>query len=131
MRTSMIAALIAAAVLLPAGSEGALAGDEIIATGSFKGVSGHQANGTVTIRRTDQGVVAVLEDKFNFDGAPDPKLGFGKDGRYDKGSQISPLGSNSGHQVYEVPAAVDAGAYNQFYVWCERYSVPLGVADLN
>ncbi len=75
-------------------------------------------------------MVVVLEDDFDFDGAPDPKLGFGKDGKYDHGSQISPLGSNKGRQVYEVPASIDPEAYNQFYVWCEKYSVPLGVADL-
>jgi hypothetical protein len=29
-----------------------------------------------------------------------------------------------------VPAHVDPEAYNEFYVWCEQYNVPLGVADL-
>ena len=81
-------------------------------------------------QETDSGVVVVLEEDFDFDGAPDPKLGFGKDGTYDHGSQISHLGSNKGRQVYEVPASTDPEAYNQFYVWCEKYSVPLGVADL-
>ena len=132
MRTSFIAAFAAAAALaaLTTGPATALAGEEILASGSFKGASSHETNGNVTIRKTDSGVVVVLEEDFDFDGAPDPKLGFGKDGTYDHGSQISHLGSNKGRQVYEVPASIDPEAYNQFYVWCEKYSVPLGVADL-
>ena len=132
MRSSFIAAAAAVAALatLFTAPAAALAGEEILASGSFKGASSHETNGNVTIRKTDSGVIVVLEDDFDFDGAPDPKLGFGNDGTYDHGSQISHLGSNKGRQVYEVPATIDPQAYNQFYVWCERYSVPLGVADL-
>lgn len=132
MRTSFIAAFvaIAATAALFTGPVTALADEEIVASGSFKGASSHETNGNITIRKTDDGVVVVLEDDFDFDGAPDPKLGFGKDGRYDRASQISHLGSNKGRQVYDVPAHVDPEAYNEFYVWCEKYNVPLGVADL-
>ena len=132
MRTSFFAAFVAIAMTaaLFSGPTAALAGEEIVASGSFKGASSHVTNGNVTIRKTADGVVVVLEDDFDFDGAPDPKLGFGKDGKYDHGSQISHLGSNKGRQVYEVPASIDTEAYNQLYVWCEKYSVPLGVADL-
>ncbi len=132
MRTSFIVALvaIAATAALFTGSATALAGEKVVASGSFKGASSHVTNGNVTIRKTADGVVVVLEDDFDFDGAPDPKLGFGKDGRYDRASQISHLGSNKGRQVYEVPAHVEPEAYNEFYVWCEKYNVPLGVADL-
>ena len=132
MRTSFFAAF--AAIVMTAalfnGPTAAQDGEEIVASGSFKGASSHVTNGNVTIRRTADGMVVVLEDDFDFDGAPDPKLGFGKDGKYDSGSQISHLGSNKGRQVYEVPASIDPEAYNQFFVWCEKYSVPLGVADL-
>jgi len=132
MRIPFVAAFAALAVTaaLLAAPATAQAGDEIVASGSFRGASSHQTNGNVTIRKTADGLVVVLEDDFDFDGAPDPKLGFGKDGTYDQGSQISHLSSNKGRQVYELPASVDPEAYNQFYVWCEKYSVPLGVADL-
>lgn len=132
MQTPFAAAVAALAVTaaLFAAPVGALAGDEVVASGSFIGASGHQTNGNVTIRKTADGLVVELEENFDFDGAPDPKLGFGTDGTYDQSSQISHLNSNKGHQVYELPASVDPEAYNQFYVWCEKYSVPLGVADL-
>lgn len=131
MRSTILAAATAVALLDIAGPGGVFAADDVLLSGSFRGVSSHETNGAVTVRKTAEGMVVVLEDNFAFDGAPDPKLGFGKDGTYDKGSQFSPLGSNRGHQVYELPADVDPAAYNQVYVWCERYSVPLGVADLN
>ena len=133
MRTSFIAAfaaLAAVAAVVASGPSLALAEDEVLASGKFRGASNHVTSGTVTIRKTGGGIVAVLEEDFDFDGAPDPKLGFGSDGTYDHDTQFSHLDSNKGRQVYEVPASIDPAAYNQFYVWCEKYSVPLGVAEL-
>ena len=132
MRAPIIAAFvaIAATAAILAGPGTALAGEDVLASGTFKGASSHTTSGTVTIRKTDDGVVVVLEEDFEFDGAPDPKLGFGKDGRYDRASQVSHLGSNKGRQVYEIPGHVEPEVYNEFYVWCEKYNVPLGIADL-
>ena len=103
--------------------------DETIAKGSFEGQSGHVAKGGVSVRKTSSGTVVVLAPDFSFDGAPDPKLGFGKNG-YDASTQFSALRSNSGEQSYEIPASVDPGDYNEVWVWCEKYAVPLGVATL-
>lgn len=108
----------------------AAAQDEIIASGSFEGRSDHETTGTVTVKQTADGVVVVLEDDFHLDGAPDPKLGFGRDG-YDPATQFSELESNDGRQEYTVPAEIDPRQYNEFWVWCERFSVPLGVASLS
>ena len=105
------------------------AGDEVLGRGTFTGKSGHVTSGGVSVVKTDKGTVVVLEPDFEFDGAPDPKLGFGKNG-YDKSSQFSPLRSNSGEQSYDVPATVDPGQYNEVWVWCEKFSVPLGVAKI-
>ena len=109
--------------------QGQAAADETLASGSFKGASGHVASGGVSVQKTTDGVVVVLGEDFSFDGAPDPKLGFGKDG-YDKTSQFSHLQANSGKQVYKIPASIDPAQYNEVWVWCERYAVPLGVARL-
>ena len=132
MRKVFSPALAAFAVMLTwlTLSATALAGDEVISSGSFKGASSHVTSGDVTVRKSGSGVVVVFEDNFDFDGAPDPKVGFGNDGRYDGGSKISHLDKNKGRQVYEVPESIDPEAYNEIYVWCERYNVPLGIADL-
>ena len=103
--------------------------DTIVGTGTFTGRSGHETSGTVTVKRTADAVVVVLEEDFELDGAPDPKLGFGRSG-YDRSSQFSVLHSNSGRQEYKLPASIDPSSYNEFYVWCERFSVPLGVAKI-
>ena len=79
--------------------------------------------------KTAKGTLVVLEPDFKFDGAPDPKLGFGKDG-YLKSTQFSDLKSNRGTQTYDIPATIDPADYTELWVWCEKYSVPLGVATL-
>ncbi len=101
-----------------------------VAQGSFQGASGHVTSGGVTVEKTAEGYVLVLEDDFSFDGAPDPQLGLGKDG-YDGSTRFSKLKSNSGKQSYKLPAGIDASQYNEVWVWCEKFSVPLGVAKLN
>ena len=107
----------------------ASAEDHVLASGAFRGQSGHAASGGVRVLKTAQGTVVVLGPDFKFDGAPDPKLGFGKNG-YGKSTQCSVLKSNSGQQIYDIPATIDPADYTEVCVWCEKYSVPLGVATL-
>ena len=70
----------------------ARAQDTVIAGGTFVGKNGHLASGGVAVVRTASGLAVVLRDDFKFDGAPDPKLGFGKGG-YLKSTQFSALKS--------------------------------------
>ncbi len=107
----------------------ASAQDQVLASGAFSGKSGHTASGGVSVVKTGTGITVVLGRDFKFDGAPDPKLGFGKDG-YVKATQFSVLKSNNGKQTYEIPADLDPADYNEVWVWCEKYAVPLGVANL-
>ncbi len=97
--------------------------------GRFEGRSRHTAEGGVTLLSTESGYLVVLEADFAFDGAPDPKLGFGKGG-FVQGTLFSKLRANRGAQVYEVPRSVDPAAYDEIWIWCEKFGVPLGVASL-
>ena len=131
MRMCVVSSIVVAATL--AGSvllTGAQAAEDVIATGTFAGASGHATSGGVSVVRTDAGAMVVFEQDFNHDGAPDPKVGFGRDGAYDAAAQLAPLGANTGGQSYPVPASVDPEKYNEVYIWCETYNVPLGVAKL-
>ena len=119
-------AFSAAALAAPAAAS---AQDRVLASGKFQGQSGHATSGEVRVVKTAKGTILVLEPDFKFDGAPDPKLGFGKNG-YVKATQFSALKSNSGEQIYEIPTAIDPADYTELWVWCEKYSVPLGVATL-
>ena len=130
MRTLMsraVAPLLVAAALMASAASHA---EEVLAQGAFRGASGHQTSGDVVVLKSAGGAKVVLQGNFNFDGAPDPKVGFGAGGTYDRTSQLAPLASNKGEQAYDVPASLDLSRYDEVYIWCERYSVPLGVAPL-
>lgn len=98
--------------------------------GTFHGQSGHKAQGRVEIVTHGGKTTLDLLDDFVFDGAPDSKLAFGNNG-FDQSTVFTKLNSNSGKQIYEVPAGIDASAMNEVWIWCEQYSVPLGVAKLD
>ena len=124
-----LAITVAVLAVVLAAPVAASAQDQVLASGAFSGKSGHTASGGVRVVKTGSGVAVVLDPDFKFDGAPDPKLGFGKNG-YVKSTQFSPLKSNSGEQTYDLPAAIDPADYTEVWVWCEKYAVPLGVATL-
>lgn len=130
-RAPALARIALAAAVLVAGPLATPApADELLGRGTFEGRSGHSVSGEVEVVRRDAEARVVLGESFSFDGAPDPKLGFAKDGRYVHASQFAPLKANTGAQVYTVPEAIDAGAYDGLFVWCEKYNVALGYAEL-
>ena len=103
---------------------------ELLQSGQLEGRGDHATRGSVSIRSTASGHVLVLGADFEFDGAPDPKLGFGKDG-FQAASLFAKLERNYGFQTYKLPKDFDPARYNEFWLWCEKLDVPLGVAHLN
>lgn len=120
-----IAFALAAALGLPVAA--AVAGE---GTGTFTGASGHATAGSVEVIRTASGWEIRLGGDFSFDGAPDPRVGFGSGGVFAPGTDFDRLRAQSGAQVYKVPEGIDPTGFDEVYVWCQRYSVPLGVAKL-
>jgi hypothetical protein len=100
-------------------------------TGQFTGASNHVTSGGVTVTRDASGYIVQLGPQFFLDGAPDPVIGFGNDGRYDTASQFTELNKKRGQQRYDLPADFVPSQYSEVYVWCEQFAVPLGVATLN
>ena len=98
--------------------------------GTFKGLSNHVTKGSVEVVKAGSGWEIHLKDSFWFDGAPDPRVGFGKDGKFVDPTDFEPLRKNAGAQVYKVPADIDPTAFNEVYIWCRKFSVPLGVASI-
>jgi len=119
------AILLSALIALP--GVPALAGE---GAGSFNGVSGHEAAGQVAVVKTADGWEVRLGNDFSFGGAPDPWVGFGNSGSFAPATDFYRLRSNTGAQVYKVPADIDPAVYDEVYIWCRRYSVPLGVAEI-
>lgn len=108
----------------------AIAGD---ASGQFsviKGKEKYTTAGGVTIKKEGGKTIVMFSDDFKFPGAPDPQLGFGNNGSYDKSTTFTKLTKLKGAQSFVLPASINPSKYNEFYAWCEKYSVPLSVAKL-
>jgi len=101
-------------------------------SGTFTGASDHVTKGGVTITKNDDGTATVTFDQnFSLDGAPDPRVGFGKDGAFISVADLGELKNLNGAQSYIVPASLNIDDYNELYIWCLKFAVPLGVAELN
>ena len=96
--------------------------------GTFTGKSNHVTTGRVEVVNANGKATINLMDDFTFDGAPDPKVALGKNG-YDPATLMGPLTSNKGASTYEVPASINVDDYNEVWIWCEKFNVPLGVAQ--
>lgn len=127
LTTTIAATFIAFSAFTPTAAS---AGDTAL-TGSFTGDNDHITTGGVSIVKTaNGGAVVILDTNFSLDGAPDPKVGFGKDGEYAEATDLGELTQNTGLQVFVVPASVNVDDFNEVYIWCEQFSVSLGKADL-
>lgn len=98
--------------------------------GNFTGASGHKTSGAVQVVKTAAGWEVHLKDDFSLDGAPDPRVGFGASGKFADATDFEALRSKTGAQIYQVPAGIDPTPFNEVYIWCRQYSVPLGVAQI-
>lgn len=108
------------------------AAENTVASGTFTGASDHITTGGVEVIKNDDGShTIVLAADFSLDGAPDPRVGLGKNGFYNGNTDAGVLGNLTGAQSFVIPAGVDVSEFNEVYIWCEKFSVPLGVAKLN
>lgn len=103
---------------------------QVVAKGAFKGAGGHQSSGGISLVRNGKTLRVVFAGNFKLDGAPDPKIAFGNNG-YVQGTIFARLRSLNGAQTYTVPAGTKLAQYNEIWLWCERFNVPLAVARLN
>lgn len=100
-------------------------------TGTFTGASDHITTGGVSITKNADGTSTVTFDSsFSLDGAPDPHVGFGKDGAFVDLANLGELKQINGAQSYIVPANINISDFNELYIWCVKFAVPLGVAKL-
>ena len=99
-------------------------------SGVFEGLNRHTVSGSVEVRKEGDHHVIVFMDDFIFDGATDPEIGFGSNGRYDHATTLSPLKKGRGAQTYRVPAHIDPSRYNEVYIWSGQLVADLAVARL-
>ncbi|MEP1231331.1 MAG: DM13 domain-containing protein [Litorimonas sp.] len=101
-----------------------------VSIGTFSGRSDHVTNGGVSIVKKDGGYHLMLDDAFFLDGAPDPVVALGNNGEYKVENKLGPLGNTKGAQSYAIPANMNPADFTEAYIWCEKFSVPLGIATL-
>ncbi|MEM9733445.1 MAG: DM13 domain-containing protein [Pseudomonadota bacterium] len=129
-RAAPIAAPIIALGLMLAVTPTAMSA-EVLQSGSFVGQSDHITTGTATIQKDGNSVVLVLGSNFSLDGAPDPTVGFTRNGKFIPASQVAELKMLNGRQTYTLPKGFLAQAYDAVTIWCRKFSVPLGSAKLS
>ena len=104
---------------------------QTVVSGAFSGRSDHITTGDVSIEKTETGYQLGFSDNFSLDGAPDPIVGFGSNGKFNINTKLGALSKKTGAQTYQLPASFTPGQFSEVYVYCEKFSVPLGVATLN
>jgi hypothetical protein len=102
-----------------------------ISTGTFDGRSDHITTGQVTLEKTATGYQLSFAADFSLDGAPDPVVALGNGETFNVANKLGALKNKTGRQVYQLPAGFTPGQFSEVYVWCEKFSVPLGVAQLS
>ncbi|MEM7301261.1 MAG: DM13 domain-containing protein [Pseudomonadota bacterium] len=124
---SLLLALAVISFLVPEPAQSA----DVIKSGTLSGRSDHITTGTVTIRKDGDKLIVELGEDFSLDGAPSPTLAFTKGGKFDKSTEFAELKKLTGKQTYELPASIAVNSYDGFVVWCSKFAVPLGAANLN
>ena len=102
-----------------------------VSSGIFSGRSDHITTGKVTLEKTATGYQLSFAADFSLDGAPDPVVAIGNNGVYTKANKLGSLKNKTGQQIYTLPASFTPGQFSEVYVWCEKFDVPLGIADLS
>ncbi len=105
---------------------------QVVKTGEFVGFDKiHTGSGKVSLIQTAEGYVVRFEDDFAVANGPDLYVGFGKDGEYQKGTELGTLKGNIGSQNYVVPESISLDEYNEVWVWCKAFSVGFAKAKLD
>lgn len=111
----------------PAPPGAPLPGDGIV--GRFRGLAGHQAAGTATLRVADEVARVELGSDFTSTRVPDPYVYVGTDPDANRGVRlrVSRLQSNTGAQSYSFRVALGV-SYRYVLIWCDKYNVGVGAA---
>lgn len=113
------------------------AGPVALATGSFEGRNDYAVAGEATFYELADGSRTLRFEDLEADNGPDLYVyltsasGSDSDGAItDDFIDLGVLKGNIGSQNYELPADVDLERYDTVVIWCLRFNVGFGTADL-
>ncbi|MGW0217093.1 DM13 domain-containing protein [Micromonospora chokoriensis] len=124
----------------PVASVTAPAADEVLAAGEFV-THEHDTTGSAEIRRLANGRHQLVIRDLDTSNGPDLRVWLtdqpvirGTAGWkvFDDGKwvELARLKGNKGNQVYDLPASADPADFRSVSIWCKRFSVSFGAADL-
>ncbi|MCZ7375205.1 DM13 domain-containing protein [Micromonospora sp. WMMC250] len=116
------------------------AADEVLAAGEFV-THEHDTTGSAEIRRLADGRHQLVIRDLDTSNGPDLRVWLtdqpvirGTAGWkvFDDGKwvELARLKGNKGNQVYDLPASADPADFRSVSIWCKRFSVSFGAADL-
>ncbi|MGW3786542.1 DM13 domain-containing protein [Micromonospora chokoriensis] len=138
--TSAPSSTPAAATPSPVVSATAPVADQVLAAGEFV-THEHDTTGSAEIRRLGNGRHQLVIRDLNTSNGPDLRVWLtdqpvirGTAGWkvFDDGKwvELARLKGNKGNQVYDLPASADPADFRSVSIWCKRFSVSFGAADL-
>lgn len=112
----------------------------VVATGALISHE-HATSGEVRILRAADGSLVLRLENLDTSNGPDLRVWLtdapvipGKDGWsvFDDGAYVSAgkLKGNKGSQNYTLPAGTDLARYSSVTIWCDRFNVSFGAAEL-
>jgi len=102
---------------------------EILKTGSFEGLVGHQASGVAKIIQTGQTTHLRFED-FEVTNGPDLRVYLTEGGDIKNGIHLEKLKGSRGNQNYLLEN-IDLQKYNTVVIYCQPFGVYFGQAELS
>lgn len=107
-----------------------------VSSGTFVSLD-HPTQGTATLLTSGSGQQVVRLTNFETDNGPDVKVWLStkpasqaREARDFTYVNLGDLKGNIGNQNYAVPASADGETWRSVVIWCDRFSVPFGAADL-
>ncbi len=98
--------------------------------GQFTGLSRYDVSGDAIVLGNGTGQRFLRFENFDSSNGPDLNVYLVNPDDPDDFIDLGDLSGNIGNQNYEIPADVDLDRYSQVSIWCVRFSVGFGTADL-
>lgn len=99
-------------------------------TGMLMGVDGHHASGKAMLSNDMAGKAMLTLSNIKVDRVPDGQVYLAKDGDFAHGVHVGMLKQFSGSVSFALPPGTDAGMYNSVVIWCKKFNVEIGRAEL-
>lgn len=98
--------------------------------GMLSGSGGHQATGSVVVKKSMNGNTQLVLSEIKVDQVPDGRVYLAKGGDFRNGVELGVLQQFSGTVAFDIPDGIDPAAYDSVVIWCEEFDVEIGRADL-